>query len=380
MNIPLNPKRIRNLLIRGTNWVGDSVLSLPALKRARQVFPQAHISLLVLPWVSGIYDECTAVDEVVTYDRAATHRGLRGRIRLVRWLRQRRFDAAILFQNAFEAALLAALAGIPIRAGYDRDGRGWLLSHRISVDQRVSRLHQTYYYLDLMDQLLECERVALSTAAQRASTDPAPGMPDISLQVSHSRKQLAKATMQARGVDFRANVVGVNPGASYGSAKRWLSDRYASLLDELIEHDEAAVVIFGSANEIAIAQSIQSTMRHPPVILSGRTRLAELIAMIACCNLFITNDSGPMHLAAALRVPTLAIFGPTDAIATGPMSPSAVVLNKSVECSPCLLRECPIDHRCMTQISVEEVYQQATRMLRDGRGIAAANWSDGIAE
>jgi heptosyltransferase-2 len=380
MKAPLDPKRIQNLLIRGTNWVGDSILSLPALKRVRQIFPQAHITLLVLPWVSGIYDECTAVDEVVVYDRAATHRGLQGRIRLVRWLRQRRFDAAILFQNAFEAALLAALAGIPIRAGYDRDGRGWLLSHRVPVDQRVSQLHQTYYYLDLIDQLLQCERVALSTAALRASTDPTPGMPDISLQVSHSRKLLAKAIMQARGVDFRTNVVGVNPGASYGSAKRWLSDRYASLLDKLIEH-EAAVVIFGAANEIAIAQSIQSTMRHPPVILSGRTRLSELIAMIACCNLFITNDSGPMHLAAALRVPTLAIFGPTDAIATGPMSPSAVVLNKSVECSPCLLRECPIDHRCMTQISVEEVYQHATRMLRDGRGIAAgSNWSDAIVE
>jgi heptosyltransferase-2 len=381
MKNALDPNRIRNLLIRGTNWVGDSILSLPALKRARQVFPKAHISLLVLPWVSGIYDECTAVDEVMTYDRAAAHRGFRGRIKLVRWLRERHFDAAILFQNAFEGAFLAALAGIPIRAGYDRDGRGWLLSHRVPVDERVSRLHQTYYYLDLMDQLLQCERVALSAAALRGSTAAAPGRPDISLQVSHSRKQLAKALMQARGVDFRTKVVGVNPGASYGSAKRWLSDRYASLLDKLIEHEAAAVVIFGAANEIAIAQSIQSTMRHTPVMLSGRTQLSELIAMIACCSLFITNDSGPMHLAAALRVPTLAIFGPTDAIATGPMSPSAVVVNKNVECSPCLLRECPIDHRCMTQISVEDVYNQATRMLREGRRIATgSDWNSGFAE
>jgi heptosyltransferase-2 len=173
--------------------------------------------------------------------------------------------------------------------------------------------------------------------------------------------------MQAQGVDLNKNIVGVNPGAFYGSAKRWPSDRYAMLLDKLIEEREANVVIFGSPNELAIAQAIQSAMRHRPVILSGKTQLSELIAMIACCDLFVTNDSGPMHLAAALRVPTVAIFGPTDAMATGPMSPNAVVLNKNVECSPCLLRECPIDHRCMTRIAPEEVYQQAFRMMDDKR-------------
>jgi heptosyltransferase-2 len=164
-------------------------------------------------------------------------------------------------------------------------------------------------------------------------------------------------------VDFSRTVVGVNPGAFYGSAKRWLSERYAEVLDRLIEEREASVVIFGSPNEVAIAEAIRSGMRRRPVILSGRTELSELIAMIACCDLFLTNDSGPMHLAAALRVPTLAIFGSTDEIATGPMSPTAVVLNKRVECSPCLLRECPIDHRCMKRITVEEVAQQAFRMI-----------------
>ena len=182
---------------------------------------------------------------------------------------------------------------------------------------------------------------------------------------------MAKATLQGQGVDFNRRIIGVNPGAFYGSAKRWLSERYAALLDMLIEEKDAAVIIFGSPNEIAIAQAIQSGMRQNPVVLSGKTNLAELIAMIACCDLFITNDSGPMHLAAALRVPTLAIFGPTDAIATGPMSPSAVVVNKNVECSPCLLRECPIDHRCMVRISSEEVYQQAVRMMGEAHGRAA---------
>jgi heptosyltransferase II len=360
---PLNSQYIRRLLIRGTNWIGDSILSLPALKETREAFSQAKISLLVLPWVSDIYDECPWVDEVLIYDRGGMHRGVSGRFKLIGSLRKRRFDAAILFQNAFEAAMLAKLAGVPVRAGYVRDGRGWLLSHPVPVDTRVLQLHQTYYYLDLIDQLLHRKRKALGSLAQKVSTSSMPGMPDISLPVSLSRRQAAKSVMQRQGVDFSKKVIGVNPGAFYGSAKRWLSDRYAKLLDQLIEQRRAAVVIFGAPNERAIAETIHSAMRHKPVILSGRTRLSELIAMIACCDLFITNDSGPMHLAAALRVPTLAIFGPTDAVATGPMSPDAVVLNKNVECSPCLLRECPIDHRCMTRISAEEVYLRAIRMI-----------------
>ena len=195
----------------------------------------------------------------------------------------------------------------------------------------------------------------------------AEAMPDITLAVSPERKQAARIRLQSQGVDFNRTVVGVNPGAFYGSAKRWLSERYATVLDRLIDERQASVVIFGSPNEVAIAEAIQSGMRSRPVILSGRTELSELIAMIACCDLFLTNDSGPMHLAAALRVPTLAIFGSTDEIATGPMSPAAVVLNKRVECSPCLLRECPIDHRCMTRITAEEVVQQAFRMIDASR-------------
>jgi heptosyltransferase-2 len=357
------PGTVRRLLIRGTNWVGDSILSLPALKQARREFPQAKITLLVLRWVAGIYEGCSAIDDVWIYDRKGIYRGLAGKLRLIRELRQRRFDAALLFQNAFEAAVLTRLAQIPVRAGYDRDGRGWLLSHKVSVDPHVVKLHQTYYYLDLVDQLFGRARGAEGLEPKRPSQIAGEEMPDITLSVRADRKQAARARLQSQGVDFNQTVVGINPGAFYGSAKRWLSERYAAVLDRLIEEREASVVIFGSPNEVAIAEGIQSRMRTRPVVLSGRTELSELIAMIACCDLFLTNDSGPMHLAAALRVPTLAIFGSTDEIATGPMSPAAVVLNKRVECSPCLLRECPIDHRCMTRITAEEVTQQAFRMI-----------------
>jgi len=356
-------RNVRRLLVRGTNWVGDSILSFPALKRVRLEFPNARITLLVLPWVAGIYEGCTAVDEIWLYDRQGFHCGLSGKLRLIHEMREHRFDAALLFQNAFEAAVLARLAGIPVRAGYDRDGRGWLLSHKVPVDPRVAQLHQTYYYLDLLEQLLGCTRTAEGLEPKPTSQFVAEIMPDTTLAVSQERKDAARSRLKAQGVDFNRTVVGVNPGAFYGSAKRWLSERYATVLDRLIDERQASVVIFGSSNEVAIAEAIQSGMRSRPVILSGRTELSELIAMIGCCDLFLTNDSGPMHLAAALRVPTLAIFGSTDEIATGPMSPATVVLNKRVECSPCLLRECPIDHRCMTRITVEEVAQQAFRVI-----------------
>jgi heptosyltransferase-2 len=341
-------------------------MSVPALKLVRRVFPQAHISLLVLPWVSGVYEEVAFIDTVLIYNREGAHSGLGGRYRLIRALRERQFDAALLLQNAFEAALLVRLAGIPIRAGYDRDGRGWLLTHPIPLDPTISLRHQSYYYLDLVQRLTQSRQSTSTMASPCDSGGSVDSLPDISLQVSSTRKQAARNRLQEEGVSLSGKLVGINPGASFGSAKRWLADRYAPLLDRLIEEQSAQILVFGAPNEIAIAQAIRSLMSHQAVLLTGKTELAELIAMIACCDLFITNDSGPMHLAAALRVPTLAIFGPTDEIATGPQSPTAVVINKRVECSPCLLRECPIDHRCMTRITVDEVYERAVQMLASG--------------
>jgi heptosyltransferase II len=369
MNRPLDPKNVGRLLIRGTNWVGDAVMSLPALEQVRREFSHAQIILLVVPWVSGVYEECEYIDELILYERHGKHRGIRGKIQLIQEIRQRDFDAALLFQNAFEAAFLAWLSGIRLRAGYDRDGRRWLLTHPIRIDPRIQHLHQCYYYLDLIDQLLGRTRTALELA-DPGHHENRPVLPraDISIPVGPSRKEAARQRLKQSGTTLQKRLVGVNPGAYFGSAKRWLSDRFAELLDRLIERNNAEVVIFGASNELQLAQDIQSHMRCQPLIFSGKTSLAELIAMISVCDLFITNDSGPMHLAAALQVPTLAIFGPTDENATGPMSPTAVLVKKKVECSPCLLRECPIDHRCMTRISVDEVYVQAVEMLRTAIG------------
>lgn len=355
----LEGSRIQRLLIRGTNWVGDSVMAIPALREVRRLLPRAHITLLVLPWVSDIYQGSPWVDAVRLYDREGRHAGASGRLRLVRELARGGFDAVLLLQNAFEAALLARLARIPLRAGYRRDGRGWLLTHAVSIDPRLKTRHQTCYYLDLVERLAGRERTL-------DDPSPAPEKTTPELPLRPEARARARQRLEQEGVRFRGKVVGVHPGAAFGSAKRWMGDRYAQVLDRLIGTQGVEAILFGSRQERPIAESIRGHMAERPLVLSGRTRLSELMAMIACCDLFISNDSGPMHLAAALGVPTLALFGSTDQVATGPLGPAVAVLNKNVECSPCLLRECPIDHRCMTRITVEEVFQEAVRMLRAG--------------
>lgn len=363
MEKTIHAEEVQRLLVRGTNWVGDSVMSLPALHLIRQGFPRARITMMVLPWVSGIYEDCELVDEVLLYDRREKHRGIGGRLKLIQQMRAKKFEAIVLFQNAFEAALLAYLAKIPWRIGYRRDARGWLLSHSLTIDPRLQNLHQSYYYLDLVEQLLGCTRTIDSISSLNV---PLPLERPLGqwLMISSQRKENARLLLREGGISGQKPIVGVNPGASFGSAKRWPKERYAELLDLLAYEQETDIVIFGSSAEVNIAKAIALGMRHPPLILSGETSLSGLIALMSCCDLFITNDSGPMHLAAALQIPTLAIFGPTDEVATGPMSVKSVVIKKKVECSPCLLRECPIDHRCMTGISVEEVYSHAIQQLQ----------------
>jgi heptosyltransferase-2 len=170
------------------------------------------------------------------------------------------------------------------------------------------------------------------------------------------------------GVQPGQTVIGLNPGAFYGSAKRWFSERYAQVADTLLERHDARIIIFGSPGERAIADEVARRMKHRGIVLAGRTTLGQLMGLISQCSLLITNDSGPMHLAAALGIPQLAIFGSTSEVATGPLDGRAEVIKHPVDCSPCFLRECPIDFRCMTRISVDRVVAAAEEKLgKSGR-------------
>ena len=352
----IEPDRIERILIRGTNWVGDAVMSVPAMREIRRRFPKSCISLLVRPWVKDIYSGARFLDEVIGFDRSAEHRGFSGRRRLVSELRIRRFDLAILFQNAFEAALLTWWAGIPLRVGYARDGRSMLLSHAIPIDPEARKAHQVYYYLGILSGAGLAEPQPWRNPAQNLSCD---------LEVQDSDRQAARSLLRLHGVDAGEPLIGLNPGASYGGAKRWLPDRFAEVADYLHAKHHARAILLGSATELPIARHVASMMRSSAVNLAGETTLGQLMGVISECTLLITNDSGPMHLAAALSVPQVAVFGSTSDVATGPLSSVAEVVRVPAECSPCFLRECPTDFRCMIGITVGHVIEAAERRLSE---------------
>jgi len=247
-------------------------------------------------------------------------------------------------------------ARIPQRLGYKRDWRGPLLTHPSKIDPAVKKVHQVYYYLGI-----------LSGAGLLPARlwEVANYQPSVALGVRDSDRQAARRLLEGKNINPGETLIGVNPGASYGPAKRWLPDRYASVADGLAETHGARILLFGSANEISIAHEIARQMKHPAVVLAGETTLGELMAVIKECRLLVTNDSGTMHLAAALDTPQLAIFGSTSEIATGPLSSKSRVIKHPVECSPCFLRDCPIDFRCMTRISADQVFDAADSILRN---------------
>jgi heptosyltransferase-2 len=339
------------ILVRATNWVGDAVMSLPAIRAVRARFPDAYIAVLARPWVAGLYARETSINQVFPYHVRPGFRDFIGKLRVARELRGQNFDCAILLQNALEAAALAWLARIPTRIGYARDGRGPLLTNAIPLPKagEIPR-HQRYYYLELLrranliETLPETEAIRLDGAAAAARE--------------------GARLLENRGIP--APVIGVSPGAAYGNAKRWLPERFAEAALEIARPLGIPIVLFGSADERELCESVARLIRPSGQAvhnLAGATTLAEFIDLAAACRLFLTNDSGAMHIASALGVPTIAIFGSTDEHATGPTGPLSRVIREPVECSPCLLRECPIDHRCMERIPAGRVVRTSLELL-----------------
>ena len=350
-------EEFRSILVRGTNWVGDCVCSLPALRAIRRSFPSAKITLMVRPWVAGIYQPSKLIDHLLIYDRSGEHRGARGFLSAVRQLKNGEYELAILFQNAFQAAALTFLARIPHRWGYATDGRGYLLTRALPVNKETLTRHHVYYYIELLRGL------------GIAGEEP----PQMELLVDEGVKDKMRQLLQSRGVSREKPLVGINPGAAFGPAKKWLPERFAELADRLEQSAGCRVVIVGSTGERDIARDMTNIMKSTPIVLTGETTLQELIAVISFCQLFISNDSGPMHLAAALKVRTIGIFGPTDERITGPWGEGHAVLSKQIDCRPCQLVTCPAEHQCMKAITAEEVYSVARRQLMETERVKSAD-------
>lgn len=342
--------------MRGTNWVGDAVLTTPALRELRRLLPHAHITLATRSWAKGLFADADFLDDLLVYDRGA--RDLRAVWRQTGEWRRRRFDLAVLFQNAFEAALIARAARVPLRLGYATEGRGPLLTHPLKVPSWRGERHEVFYYLNIVAEL-ERRLDGASGILERE--------PTFALQVSETRRREARELLRAEGLTVSgAPLVALCPGSTNSRAKRWPTERYAALADMFIESIGADVALIGSPDEESVSLEVAARMRHRPLMLTGRTELAEAVAVLSLADLLVTNDTGPAHISAALERPTLVIFGPTIPATTGPYSRAAEIIRRPPDCAPCMLRDCPIDHRCMTAITPEEVFARSLSMLQRG--------------
>jgi heptosyltransferase-2 len=348
LNYYMFNKSCKNLLIRGVNWIGDGVMTLPALRTLRKAIPEAKISLLVKPWVSPLFENNPNIDEIIIYGNE--FKGVKGKIKLSRMLKKKKFCSSILFQNAFDAALITFLAGIKERVGYNRDGRGLLMTTAVSVPKNEREVHQINYYLNLLEQI----------GIHAGYSSPY-------IYLTLDERLYARDILK----DMKRPILGINPGATYGSAKRWFPERFAEIANWFIKDTLGSVIIFGGKNEVDIAQEIDKYILENKLFLAGKTSLRELISLISDCDVFVTNDSGPLHIAYAVRTPLVAIFGSTDPKLTGPPDMSAsvggdsnVVITANLPCSPCFERTCKNnDLKCMYTITSDDVYYGIKKIL-----------------
>jgi len=338
------------ILIRATNWVGDAIMALPALHAVRKRFPEAEIAIVGRPYVADIYRDQEICDHLIAYDPSGLHKGFSGRELLAAELRAQKFDVALLLQNAFDAAWLAWRASIPERIGYARDARSFLLTKAVPLPRHGEiPAHERFYYLELL------RRTGWLDVVQDESF--------IGLHVPAEKRRIADEFLCKSGVRQGVTRIAIGAGASYGSAKCWPPSRFAEVANRLQSEADADVILFGTAAEANVSTAISAELRRPPIDLTGKTAITDLPALLSLCHLFIGNDSGAMHVAAAVGLPIVGVFGPTDPNGTAPVTTRCSIVQQKAYCSPCFLRRCPTDHRCMTAITADMVEAAARPWL-----------------
>lgn len=336
----------RNILVIGASWVGDTVLSLPTIRGLRKLFSEAHIGLLTRGHLGDMLREIVDIDEVIPYQPRKGFYRWADDLGTVVSLRRRGFDVALILPRSFHSAFIASLARIPIRVGYRDEGRGFLLTHGVDRTDALLRIHRTKYYLHLLESM--------------------GGIPDGDLPVIEVVPELrrwAHGFLRSCGMEDSHPLVGFNPGATYGSAKCWDPHRFSALGTRLWRDYGAGILIFGSQRERELAAVIAQGIDGKAVNLAGSTTLSQLAALMESCDAVVTNDTGPMHISAAVKTPVVAIFGSTDPATTGPCGNKHLIVRKEVSCSPCLKRVCPTDHRCMDLISTDDVQEALAKII-----------------
>lgn len=353
------PQRI---LIVQPSWVGDAVMATPTLRAIRELFPQAHISYLMRRYVKPLYMGMPWVDQLITY-RTGKTRAKAGKgqfFELAARLRAGRFDLAVLLPNSFKTALVCKMARIPRILGYERDGRGFLLTDRLLPSKERGKFVPSpivKYYLGLAHYLGSSHR-------------------DLKLElfVTPAEHREAREVLTQCGLDPEierpgstgaAPLVLLNPGAAFGAAKCWQPEYFAELADRLTEERGATVMISAAPKERPIVEAIKHQMRHAPIDLSNKhTTLGSLKEIVRRCDLMVTNDTGPRHIAAAMDVPVVTVFGPTHPEWTEIYYAKERQVQVKVFCGPCQKKVCPLDHRCMTRVTPGMVFATASTLLQ----------------
>jgi heptosyltransferase-2 len=341
------PKKI---IVRMPNWVGDLVMATPVLAELRAQWPHAHITAMCQSNVAPVIQQDPNINEVFSYRRPSRWIHRRQSWDILESIRHGEYDLGVLLTNSFSSAWWFWRGNVKYRIGYAEHCRSLLLNAAIPFPANKESQHLVITY----KQLLEPLGIPLSERAPK-------------LYISKEEEMAASELLQKYGIiPGQDTIIGINPGAAYGSAKCWLPERFIALTHKLLEDPKNRFGYFGDAAGMPLVHDICKKVPSSVVNLAGKTTLRELLALIKITSVFLTNDSGPMHIAAALNTPLLALFGSTSDIKTGPYN-TGTVIHKHVDCSPCYKRTCPIDFRCMTSIEVNEVYQKLKQLINQQR-------------
>lgn len=339
--------QVRRILVRGVNWVGDTILTYPTVQQLKCLFPQSHLAIIAADHLVDLWKTFPYIDEIIPFQPQNGLGSIWADLKLSHSLKRKNFDLALILPRSFRSAFQIYLARIPIRVGYQDEGRSLFLTHGIPRAEEILHLHRVHYYQRLLGPLGEIINC-----------------PPSRIFLREEDRRWAEQILRDFGISNGRLLIGMNPGASYGLAKCWSPTRFGELGKRLSKKWKATVLLFGKEGEKSIAQEIVQHIGEEGIDLTGKTGLLQLAALLERCHLLVSNDTGTMHVATAVGTPVVAIFGSTDPITTGPRGDEHRIVKKDIPCSPCLKRICPLDHRCMDLITVEEVEEVVDKRLR----------------
>jgi len=335
------------ILLRTVNWIGDAVMTLPTIETIKKGFKDCSMTILCKPSIGEVYKGSPFIDKIIEY--SARDRRLLGKIPLSLRLRKENFTSAFLLQNAFDSALIAFMAGIPKRIGYDRDSRGWMLTSKVPYNMEDRKIHHIDYFLNI------------------------PAFEGLKIQskspwIYLSFDERIRARERLKGL--KRPFLGISAGAAFGETKRWRHERFAEVADWFIKKTSGSVILFSDDPLDRTVYEIDKSLTSNKLSLAGKTTVRELIALISECDVFLTNDSGPMHLARAVMTPTVSIFASTSPYLTGYFDKGFCTITSKVNCSPCFKRVCPRgDLKCINSVTSDEVFFELSSLIPNKKAV-----------